>query len=118
MAFDWSEYLDLAKVWAAGALTEAVARSAVSRAYYAAYHHALSYSETRLGHMRQGMADEHRWIRDKIEDSGRNNVADWLDKLRQHRNKCDYQDEVRDLETCMLPDALDLAEAVISSLIV
>src|SRR5579872_3887942 len=116
MPFDWTEYLSLARGWAEGELTEALARSAVSRAYYAAYHHALAYAVARLGHRRQGLADEHRWIRDKIEDADKAGVANSLDRLRQHRNNCDYTDELINVETNILPQALDLAHRVITAL--
>ncbi|HEY0945065.1 MAG TPA: hypothetical protein VGD81_07345, partial [Opitutaceae bacterium] len=71
-------------------------RSAVSRYYYAAYHHALSVCRTKYGYKEKKSGDDHTGVRAHVvwidED-----VADSLDDLRKWRNMCDYADVVANL---------------------
>lgn len=67
MAFDWREYLELAKELVSqansGYSAEAAERSAVSRAYYAAFCHARNDAETFLGFQRTGRPEDHQNLR-------------------------------------------------------
>jgi hypothetical protein len=70
-----------------------------------------------LQHERQATADEHRWVCEEIADhAGPTDLADDLDDRRQHRNRCDYDDDVANLPTVVLPAAPELAHGIITSL--
>lgn len=117
MAFDWSEYLSLADTWAVSSpLTDGLARSAVSRAYYAAFHRALDYAVHHLEYRRQNVPQEHEFVRNRLSERGFADQADDLDTLRLLRNRCDYDDTVRNLQTVVLVNALDLARLLVEAL--
>lgn len=92
MAFDWNEYLKFAKDLKeirdklnTNGITcsqEAVNRCIVSRAYYAAFHEAKNYAESRLGSKFEG---EHV----------HSEVSNWF-KNNKHRNLSDDLRECRD----------------------
>jgi hypothetical protein len=102
MTFDWHEYLLLARFLAklvaneSGLDREAVHRAAISRAYYAAFGHASAYARNWLG-FRQSR------IEDRTQDNGRipaflrgkrrARAANYLRRLRDLRNKSDYDSE-------------------------
>lgn len=120
--FDWREFLELAELLAGPAgdsvavqLSEATHRSAVSRAYYAAFCHARRYAQRNLGYLPRYTAADHGSLRRHYDAHGLSAIADDLDKLRDWRNECDYDDVVVDLGT-KLADGLEKAEAVIQAL--
>lgn len=94
MSFDWSEYLQLARYLAAQDVSpseEARQRSAISRAYYAAYH------EVRLLARQQGFQDSHaenhrNLIEYCLAEPRREwrNLGENLRRLRDKRNSADY----------------------------
>lgn len=67
--FDWRDFLDTARFLGAqagvGTRAEAACRTAVSRAYYAAYGHALHYASNYLGFVPRTKPEE------KSQDHGR-----------------------------------------------
>ncbi len=69
--------------------TETAHRSAVSRAYYAAYHHLRVVVESRVGFVGTGTADDHALVIAAVQlfDGP---AADWLRYLRFRRNQADY----------------------------
>ncbi len=124
MAFDWYDYLVLAHLLHTqagnGIPVEAAWRTAVSRAYYAAFGHAYQYACTYLQFVPR------RKPEDKAQDHGRlkahlqprrHLVAQELGRLRHWRNACDYEDL---LSTTPLPQtvvsAIAAAEYVFRSL--
>jgi len=122
MTFDWTEFLKLARDLHERAeeadlpfVPEAAKRTAVSRAYYAAFCHARNYAEKRLGFQRSGSGQDHRSLRDFFR--GQNidvfeEVAARLDEARGWRNQCDYDDEVEELEA-IVQNAMENAEFII-----
>lgn len=98
MAFDWKEYLELARfLQGQSGMTywqEAASRSAVSRAYYAAYCHARNYARDREGFLPSGGPQDHGRVRGHFQASGRVSIASDLDDLRRWRNDCDYDDVI------------------------
>jgi len=101
MSFDWREYLELAR-WLAGLQgsgysQEAADRSAVSRAYYAAFCWARNYAETKLGFKAQRGPYDHKLLREHLKRQRRQALASDLNKLRGWRNACDYNDQVPQL---------------------
>jgi len=116
MAFDWREYLKLAKVLTrqkgVGYPLEAAGRSAVSRAYYSAFCWARNYAEENLKFQRTKTADDHKDLREHLKKQRKVQLASRLDRLRKWRNSCDYDDEVPNLDG-YVRDAINIAEKVI-----
>ncbi len=119
MNFDWKEYLALADFLqghsAAGLHQEASLRSAVSRAYYAAFCHARNHARDRQGLNLAYTGDDHFLVKRHFSTRRERGVALKLDRLRQWRNQCDYEDSVANLAT--LPaSALQEARLVVAIL--
>jgi len=122
MKFDWSEFLDLAQALAkqtvAPSWQEAALRSAVSRAYYAAFCKARNHLRDREGHRIPATGRAHQYVRDKFKkspDKTRKRIGSDLDRLRSDRNRVDYDDVVLALDAMTNID-LVLAGRVISIL--
>jgi len=100
VSFDWREFLELAKGLAGwpgvNYSAEAARRSAVSRAYYAAFCWARGYAETNLGFRRTGTAEDHRLLRELFKKR-KPLLASTLNRLRGWRNDCDYEDQISNL---------------------
>ena len=99
MPFDWKQYLDLARELSQPTTSnagthDARLRSAVSRAYYAAFCHARNYSRDWLKFVPNHTADDHGRLRAFLNDGKRRGIALKLDQLRQWRNDADYSDSV------------------------
>lgn len=98
MAFDWKEYLDLARFLQGKSEVrysqEAAFRSAVSRAYYAAYCYARNYAHDQHGFMPSKGSQDHTLVREHFRKRGYIDIANDLDDLRQLRNNCDYDDTI------------------------
>lgn len=117
MSFDWKEYLELAKSLLGQANTsyssEAAERSAVSRAYYAAFCLVRNYAESNLGFRRRNTAQDHQLLRDHLMRGRKTaGLASRLGKLRRWRNHCDHDDEVSNLAH-YVQNAIRIAEEVI-----
>jgi hypothetical protein len=117
--FDWREYLELANdlgdlqgTTITIRLSEATRRSAVSRAYFAAFCHARNYAVRHLGYVARHSTSDHGRLRHHFRRLGMVEVADSLDDLRSWRNLSDYSDVVPDLRST-LSDALRESAAVI-----
>lgn len=120
MAFDWGEFLELADFLAgdqaARHTPEAAQRSAISRAYYAAFCHARNHARTSLGYWPTGTAADHTTLRRYLGRHGQFRIARRLDDLRTWRNLCDYEDTVRNL-SLILRGALAAARDVVQALV-
>ena len=119
MAFDWPEYLELARLLAQGGLDgstpEAASRCAVSRAYYAAFCHARNYARDRLGFVPDHTGADHHRVQERLRNRGLREIVRGLERLRQWRGQCDYHDHVLNLAG-IVPQALQTARQVIESL--
>jgi hypothetical protein len=95
VAFGWRDFLHLARQLADEADTpyeEAASRTAVSRAYYYAFHRARDYARRTWGYRSPPRtADDHQELAATFERHGRNDVADILNAMRHSRNNCDYE---------------------------
>jgi hypothetical protein len=84
--FDWREYLELAKalvgIQSAGYSQEATERTAVSRAYYAAFGWARNYAESELGFVAQSGSEDHRRLREHFRRQGMMRLALDQNRLR------------------------------------
>lgn len=116
MSFDWREYLELAKelVGLKGSLTssEAAYRTAVSRAYYAAFCWARNYAAMKLEFRPTKGSEDHRLLRKHFSRKGYGELASHLNKLRKWRNECEYEDNVSDL-SYHVKYSMDLAARII-----
>jgi uncharacterized protein (UPF0332 family) len=121
MPYDWIEFLALARFLQTGAgktyTEQAALRSAVGRAYYAAFNHACVYAETRNAFTRQRDAGDHERLRQHFQIRGNTEIASQLDDLRRWRNACDY-DDTRAFRVIklMVEPALKKAQEIIESL--
>jgi hypothetical protein len=120
MAFDWSEYLKLAR-WLAtntppGVSEEAARRDAISRAYYAAFGHACQYAQDNLGFQPRNDPDDHGRLRAHLKSKRRHATADSLDRLRGWRNDCDYRGDFPGDLQATVTNALGDADYVFQSL--
>ena len=95
--FDWSSYYSLAQELANQAnnseLQEARWRSAISRAYYAVFHEAKNYLQTRVYSNRVfPTKDVHEFVISEFKrlDQTHYKVGIFLERLRLARNKADY----------------------------
>jgi uncharacterized protein (UPF0332 family) len=118
MGFAWIDFLEIARelIDKAGSTVpkEAANRSAVSRAYYAAFCTVRNYAEAHLGFQRVATAQVHELLRRHLIEQGGAwiAIARKLNQLRQWRNQCDYDDIVFDIERTAL-QALERALSVI-----
>jgi hypothetical protein len=119
MAFDWKEYFHLARFlsqFGAGFTQEAVFRSAVSRAYYAAFCYSRNYARDRQGFSPTHTSKDHERVRTHFKKQGRADIARHLETLRQWRNRCDYNDIVSDVSS-LLQSAIARAQKVLDNLV-
>ncbi|MGE0133149.1 MAG: hypothetical protein AB7U82_34160 [Blastocatellales bacterium] len=98
MAFDWAEYLRLAKELAQRQDDEAAHRSAISRAYYAAYCRACAYLNQKNIPIPQGEGSHDRVWKSFKDLPGRTHsgIHNNGDRLKRKRVQADYyqQDSV------------------------
>ena len=101
MPFDWKQYLTLAEFLrdhtGPGADREAAQRSAVSRAYYAAFGLAREFAATREGFILLGDAEDHQRLQQHFSQWKRRDVADQLRQMRRWRNDADYHPDLANL---------------------
>lgn len=129
MRFDWSEYLNLAQELAAtnsdsSANNEAKLRSAISRAYYATFCLARNYlrdieKDPRLFRKNRDF-NEHQYVAEEFiyhptKMKNMVKIGENLSKLRELRNKADYEDTMFNLQNSV-KNALMLAQNIISAL--
>ncbi|WP_449419169.1 hypothetical protein [Phormidium nigroviride] len=121
MSFNWSEYLDLAQQLAGkapiSATQESRLRSAISRAYYAAFIQARN--RLRDGDSLSIPLDRtHQYVIRQFKNSPetlRQSIGKNLSRLRVNRNRADYDDIVPQLPE-LTRMSLKLAAKVISNL--
>ncbi|MFZ1898100.1 hypothetical protein [Methanoregula sp.] len=105
MPYNWYNYLVFARnlnnnpVFIASVCDdETIKRNCVSRAYYAAFHHAKNYAETQGG-FKFPEDDVHAAVKRWFKQNKKFNVWNDLRELSTWRNDCDYKDEVSNLDT-------------------
>lgn len=119
MSFNWSEYLGLAQQLAGkaqiSATQESRLRSAISRAYYAAFILARNYLRDRSG-LTIPRQEGHKYVIDQFKNAPNptsKKIGESLKRLRFNRNKADYDDSVVNLPT-ITKRTLKLANETIS----
>jgi uncharacterized protein (UPF0332 family) len=119
--FDWSEFLALAKVIAEDAeisSQEARLRTAISRAYYAAFISVRNYLRDQEGQATASSVEAHRLVSEQMRmsaDPVRQSIADKLKRLRLYRNQADYVDSFPGL-VGIAPKALELCRQILTDL--
>jgi hypothetical protein len=115
MAFDWREYLRFARLlhlerraWS----EEAGWRTAVSRAYYAAFCHLRNDAAAHGGFVPRRDPGDHGRLQAHLRDVGHEAAAQQLGSLRVWRNQCDYDDEVERLELMVVAATATAGELV------
>src|SRR5437899_2615653 len=120
MPFDWAHYLRLAQFLQVPnpqiPNVEAADRTTASREYYRAYCQARNYARDRQQFQPQNTAEDHRRVRDHFVGHHNPQLAADLDKLRQWRNMCDYDDSVSNL-ALLVTQAVAKAQGVLQALI-
>lgn len=101
MSFDWADYLQLAEILKETPedrpLSEAAFRSATSRAYYAAFHHAKGHASSE-GFSPSDSGDDHQNVQRHFRRGAaeaRAAIATKLGRLLTNRNQADYDDHFR-----------------------
>lgn len=115
-AFDWTQYFHLARDLSTRP-EEAALRSAISRAYYAAYNVAEIYL-TDKGIPKPSTGNSHKDVWDAfLRKGGRTftSVADKGDRLRRKRTQADYDSILTGLSS-KVTDSLNDANAILSYL--
>lgn len=99
MSFDWSTYLELADELAMRS-EESCQRSAISRAYYAAFCSAREKLEDEGKLSRTGGGQDHIRVWNSFQTSGektRRRIGQFGNSLKRMRGKADYEDEIPEL---------------------
>lgn len=119
MNFTWHHYFEFAKFLSGDeSITphpDAKSRSAVSRAYFAAYCYSRNYACKFFGFKPIDDVDDHKELRKCLAKNKLRGVADNLLRLRRLRNDCDYNDSVPGL-TGVVVKSLKRAEKVFAEL--
>jgi uncharacterized protein (UPF0332 family) len=114
--FDFKEFLDVAQFLKNGEAycsQEAKSRSAVSRAYYSAFHKTRIFLKEWYGFSYSESREVHQEVIDDIVTVGLEEVSKELTLLRGWRNQCDYDESVPGLAD-ILDKAIDQAQQVIN----
>jgi uncharacterized protein (UPF0332 family) len=124
MAFNWDDFLALAKNITPATSNvgprEAALRSAVSRAYYSAYHAALALGK-RSGFQITGTGTDHFSIRKhfrQIKNGHPKNssISMQLDRLYDYRRKADYVAILRETPEHLAQNAIGIAKIIFDTI--
>lgn len=118
MSFNWSTYLDLAQELTMQAPTslyqEAKLRSAISRAYYAAFCKARNHLRDIDGLQVPHDGSAHRYVKEQFKGNTlkeRKRIGVSLERMKINRGKADYDDVVTNLPNTAREN-LELAKKV------
>lgn len=120
MTFNWKDYLTFAENLQAApnmpGPEEAALRSAVSRAYYAAFRAALEYGK-KNGYAATRTGEDHNKIREyfrKIQTNQKKNldISTQLDRLHDYRRQADYENTLKTKPEYMIVYAISMAKKV------
>ena len=118
MDFNWSEFYRFAAYLNnddSFDCQEAVQRTIVSRAYYAAFCMAKEAIEHKCKISFQKSADTHERVRFEYKKQGRSDISDTLTELRRFRNMCDYEKDIKNLHS-LVKISLQTSEQIISKI--
>ncbi len=112
--FSWSDFLSLAKQLGADA-DEASKRTAVSRAYYAAFHVARAWLVTETNVYVPTHGGAHDAVLDEFERRGDRDsvsIAHSGRRLKDKRRKADYEQHVRNFGSLVQPALLEAQQVI------
>ena len=124
MSYDWAEFLKLAESLESDPDSpgprEAALRSAASRAYYAAFHHALDHA-IKEGFSPAYTGDDHKRVQAHFRrysppSKVRSKIAQELDRLLAGRHKADYRNEIGKRPESLASHAIGMARRIIQNL--
>jgi uncharacterized protein (UPF0332 family) len=116
--FNWNEFYRLAEHLNTDYSfdsQEAVQRTIVSRAYYAAFCMAKEMLDQKYKITIPQNAASHNYVRIEYEKQGRDDISALLRDLREYRNCCDYDKNVKDLHS-LVNLSLHISEKIITNL--
>jgi hypothetical protein len=120
MAFDWKDYVDLSRFLQQQAPhaenQEAFFRTAISRAYYAAFCHVRNHEHRQSGFTPRNDGDDHGRLREHLKKGKMAGIGKRLQRLREWRNECDYLDQLNFDPQSVLPTALAEVDRVFAAL--
>jgi len=120
MRFDWAEFLNLARYLQGDSTVafsqEAGLRTAVSRAYYAAFGHAVEFARVKLRYRPTYDWQDHRNVRQHFVNSGKVDIAQGLEEMRQWRNDCDYRSDADPMISIRVESAINRADRILGAL--
>lgn len=119
MAFSWKEFLELS-IYLKECNDERVnkedfLRSAISRAYFAAFCHARNYARDKEQFLPSYKAEDHNRLREHYRAKRRLPISNQLSDLRLWRNCCDYDDEVDNIDR-LIQSAINRADNILRQL--
>jgi hypothetical protein len=122
MPFEWKSFVGLARDLYVDAdksgHPEACRRTAISRAYFAAFCHARNYAIEFLHFAHRDDPDDHGRLRAHLKAKRRAGDAARLDQLRQWRNGADYDDDLGPVDLSFTAlSAVTEAQKVFDSLV-
>lgn len=126
MSFDWIDFLTFAERIQCDpdhpGPPEAALRTAASRAYYAAYHCALTLA-MQEGYVARSIAGDHRGVQEHFRQCGQNQnprvrkkISTELRRLIDHRHWADYDDDIPKKPDYLAVHAIGMAKAIIANL--
>ncbi|RCK72744.1 MAG: hypothetical protein ANABAC_1278 [Anaerolineae bacterium] len=124
MAYNWKDFLSFAEnLYAAPDMPgprEAALRSAVSRAYYAAFRAALEFG-IRDGFSPSKTGEDHRKIREHFRNStpkqsSKSDISIQLERLHDLRRKADYENNLHQKPENMAYIAIGMARKVFQAI--
>lgn len=117
-AFNWQQFLTLAEELHTSQIInlpkEASERSAISRAYYAAFHAALDFAEDK-GYNPKFTGDDHADVREYIDQISTDLSTD-LGRLHKSRCNADYDNQLETEPARMAAKALTTAKRIITQI--
>ena len=119
MSFYWSHYIEIATFLLEHineVNEEAALRSAISRAYYAAFCHAKYYAKDNFGFEPSDTVEDHKKLREYFKSQEMIAIGRKLEQLRRWRNSCDYDDPSHRATHQNAKSAIKQAENVIETL--
>ena len=118
MSFEWKDFYSIAEHLRDNAsnisATEAAQRSAISRAYYAAFCHARDVAIAKHGYKSMG-SDDHRLLRD-VYRTRMPKIATYLEDLKQWRKSCDYESKLEPSRLSLMISGIGKAKYVLNTL--
>jgi len=123
MSFNWTDFLTLADALVrhpnSPGPEEASLRSAISRAYYAAFCSARNLACSKESFIPRGTAEDHGRLRDhfrRTRDRTRRQIATHLNRLRNNRNGADYNDTLVGKPEALAQSSVAMAHNVLNDL--